>query len=40
VYAPVVISASGDAKLVALAPASTDIYGGRGAELSWQPVLP
>jgi hypothetical protein len=40
VYAPVSISASGDAEPVALAPASTAIYGGRGADLSWQPVLP
>jgi dipeptidyl aminopeptidase/acylaminoacyl peptidase len=40
VYAPVSISASGDAEPVVLAPASMDMYAARTTDLSWQPVLP
>jgi Tol biopolymer transport system component len=40
VYAPVSISASGDAEPVVLAPASMALYAARETDLSWQPVPP
>jgi Tol biopolymer transport system component len=40
VYAPVSISAAGDAPPVMLAPPSRDLYATRDTDLSWQPVLP
>jgi Tol biopolymer transport system component len=39
-YAPVSISASGDAEPVVLAPASMAMYAASENDLSWQPVLP
>jgi Tol biopolymer transport system component len=39
-YAPVSVSASGDAPPVALAPLTFDLYAASGRDLSWQPVLP
>jgi Tol biopolymer transport system component len=38
VYAPISISAAGDAPPVVLAPASEDLYAARETDLSWQPV--
>ena len=39
-YAPVSISADGDAEPVVLAPPTADMYAARESDLSWQPVLP
>lgn len=40
VYAPVSISADGEAPPVVLAPPSEDLYATRETDLSWQPVVP